>query len=114
MPPGDTVNVEDPVSIDLRSADFLDFIEKMDRLIETIQQSNEIAQEAREQVIAELKAGVEYIKASKPSRKVLTLLLVVPLTAAATIVATTVVQETTKLALKALLKLISPEVEIDL
>jgi len=44
----------------------------------------------------------------------LTLLLVVPLTAAVTVAATTVVQETAKLALKALPKLISPEVDIPL
>jgi hypothetical protein len=36
-----------------------------------------------QQVVAELRAGVEYIKASKPSRKVLYLLLGVPLSWAA-------------------------------
>jgi hypothetical protein len=108
----DTVTVEDPVLINIRGAEFRDFITRMDRLIETIQQSNETAQETRQQMLAELKAGAEYIKAAKPSRKVLTLLLVVPLTAATTIAASTMVQEAAKLALKALLKLISPDVDI--
>jgi hypothetical protein len=111
---GDTVTVLDPVPIDARTAEFRDFVSSMDRLIEAIQQSNETAQETRQQMIAELKAGVEYIKAAKPSRKVLTLLLVVPLTAAVTVAGTTVVQEAAKLALKALLKLISPDIDIPL
>ena len=114
MPPDDTVTVEDPVFIDVRSTDFRDFAIKVDRLIEAIQQSNEIGQETRRQIVAELNAGVEYIKASKPSRKVLTLLLIVPLTAVATVAANTVVQEAAKVTFRALLKLISPDVDIPL
>jgi hypothetical protein len=113
-PPDDTVTVEDPVFIDVRSTDFRDFAIKMDRLIEVIQQSNEIGQETRRQIVAELNAGVEYIKASKPSRKVLTLLLIVPLAAVATVAANTVVQEAAKVTFRALLKLISPDVDIPL
>lgn len=111
-PPGDTVTVEDPVSINVHSAEFRDFVASLDRLTEAIQQSNEISVETRQQMMAELKAGGEYLKASKPSRKVVTLLLVVPLTAVATLAANTVVQEAAKLAFKALLKLIGPDVDI--
>ena len=114
MAPGDTVTVEDPVSIDVDSTGFRDFVATMDRLTEAIRQSNVMAQETRQQMIAELKAGVEYLKASKPSRKVLELLLIVPLTAATTIAASTVVQEAAKLAFKALLKLISLDLDLPL
>src|SRR5258708_893830 len=74
-PAGDTVTVEDAVSIDRRSPEFRAFIEQMDRLIVAVQGSNEIVHEVGEQLVAELRAGVEYIKAPKPSRKVLYLLL---------------------------------------
>ena len=113
-PAGNTVTVEDPVSINVHSAGFRDFLDLMGLLVERVEQSNEIHREVGQQIVAELNAGVEYLKAPKPSQKVLTLLLVVPLTAAATIAASTVIQETAKLALKALVKLISPDVDIPL
>ena len=108
------MTVEDPVSINVHSAGFRDFLDLMGLLVERVEQSNEIHREVGQQIVAELNAGVEYLKAPKPSQKVLTLLLVVPLTAAATIAASTVIQETAKLALKALVKLISPDVDIPL
>jgi hypothetical protein len=113
-PPGDTVTVEDPVVIDLNGALFRDFATKMDRLIEAAQKSNEIAGEVRDKLIAEWKSGREYIAGPKPSRKVLDLLLVNPLVWAALGFAGTFVGEAAKLAFKALLKLISPDLDIPL
>jgi hypothetical protein len=113
-PPGDRVTVEDPVSIDTRSAEFRDFVAKLDGFIGAVQQSNEVAREVSNKLIAELKAGREYIAGPKPSRKVLDLLLVNPLLWAALGFAGTFVGEAAKLAFKALLKLVSPDVDIPL
>jgi hypothetical protein len=113
-PPGETVTVEDPVSIDVRSAEFRDSQEAIDRLCLAIQQSNQVAREVGDKLVAELRAGLEYVAGPKPSRKVLDLLLVNPLYAAAAIFASTAVVELAKVAIKALFKLISPEVDIDL
>jgi hypothetical protein len=102
------------VSIDTRGAEFREFTGKMDRLIEAIQQSNQAAREVGEKMVAELGAGLEYIEGPKPSRKVIDLLLLRPLYAAAAIFAGTVVAELAKEAVKVLIKLIGPEIEIQL
>lgn len=114
MPPGTTVTVEDPVFIDARSTEFRDSKETIERLCLAIQQSNQVASEVGDKLVAELKAGLEYIAGPKPSRNVLDLLLVNPLYAAAVIFAGTAVAELAKLAVKALFKLISPDTEIGL
>ncbi len=108
------MTVEDPVSIDIHSAEFRDFVAKMDGFIAAVRQSNEVAREVGDKLVAELKAGQEYIAGPKPSRKVLDLLLVNPLVWAALGFAGTFVGEAAKLAFKALLKLISPDVDIPL
>jgi hypothetical protein len=105
-PPGDTVTVEDAVSIDRRSPEFREFIEQMDRLIVAVQGSNEIVHEVGEQLVAELRAGVEYIKAPKPSRKVLYLLPGGALSWAAMNFATNFMGELAKHAADLLIKLI--------
>jgi hypothetical protein len=105
-PSGDTVTVEDAVSIDRRSPEFREFIEHMDRLIVAVQGSNEIVHEVGEQLVAELKAGVEYIKAPKPSRRVLYLLLGGALSWAAMNFATHFMGELAKHAADLLIKLI--------
>jgi hypothetical protein len=113
-PPGDTVAVEDPVSINVGSDEFREFVNKVNGLLEAIRQSNEIAREVRDKATAELEAGLKYIAGPKPSRKVIDLLLVNPLTWAALGLAGTLVGEAGKLAFKALLKLISPDIDIGL
>jgi hypothetical protein len=75
---------------------------------------DQVASEVGDKLVAELKAGLEYIAGPKPSRNVLDLLLVNPLYAAAVIFAGTAVAELAKLAVKALFKLISPDTEIGL
>lgn len=110
----DTVTVEDPVLIDVRSVEFRDSKEAIERLCSAIQESNQIAREVGDKMAAEFRAGLEYIAGPKPSRKVVDLLLVNPLYAAAAIFAGSVVAELAKLALKALFKLISPGIDIPL
>jgi hypothetical protein len=113
-PPGDMVTVEDPVSINISSPEFHDSKHAIERLCAAIEQSNQVAREVGDKLVAELKAGLEYVAGPKPSRKVLDLLLVNPLYAATAIFAGTTVAGLAKIALKALLKLISPEIDIGL
>jgi hypothetical protein len=114
MDPGDRVTVEDAVKLDVRTVEFRDSKEAIERLCSAIEHSNEIAREVGDKMVAEFRAGLEYIAGPKPSRKVLDLLLVNPLYAAAAIFAGSTVAELAKLALKALFKLISPDIDIAL
>jgi hypothetical protein len=105
-PPGDTVTVEDAVSIDVRSAEFHEFKEKIGRLCAAIEQSNEVSREVGDKLVAELQAGLKIIEAPKPSRKLIMILLMHPLGATATIFAGGLVAELGKHAADLLLKLI--------
>jgi hypothetical protein len=113
-PPGDAVTVEDPVLIDVHSEDFREFVTKLDGFIVAVQRSNDIAREVGDQLVAELKAGREYIAGPKPARKMLDLLLVNPLLWAVGGFAGTFLGEAAKLAFKALLRLVSPDIDIPL
>jgi hypothetical protein len=105
-PPGDTVTVEDAVSINLGSAEFRDFKETIGRLCAAIEQSNEVSREVGDKLVAELQAGLKIIEAPKPSRKLIMLLLASPLFAASGIFAANFVGELAKHAADLLLKLI--------
>jgi hypothetical protein len=105
-PPGDTVTVEDPVSINLGSAEFREFKETIGRLCTAIEQSNQTSREVADKLVAELQAGLKIIEGPKPSRKLLGLLLVGPLLTAAGMFAPGFVGELAKHAADLLLKLI--------
>jgi hypothetical protein len=104
-PPGDTVTVEDPVVIDTKSPKFRELKETIERLCGAIEQSNEASREVGQKLVAELQAGLKIIEAPKPSRKMLMLLLVSPLYAAAGIFAASFVGELAKHAADLLSKL---------
>jgi hypothetical protein len=105
-PPGDTVTVEDAVSINLGSAEFRDFKETIERLCVAIEQSNQASREVGQQLVAEFQAGLKIIEAPKPSRKLIMILLMHPLGATATIFAGGLVAELGRHAADLLLKLI--------
>ncbi|MGC2414585.1 MAG: hypothetical protein WA459_18050 [Stellaceae bacterium] len=104
--PGDTVTVEDPVSINLGSAEFREFKETIGRLCTAIEQSNQTSREVADKLVAELQAVLKIIEGPKPSRKLIGLLLVGPLLTAAGMFAPGFVGELAKHAADLLLKLI--------
>jgi hypothetical protein len=67
------------VTINFNGAPGGEFLAKFDELLEQLKQSNKPSPEAKAQLTAEMKAGVEYAKAPKASRAVIDLLLVHPL-----------------------------------
>ncbi len=71
--------VHNHVYVDVRSVAFRESEAKLDELIHVLRQSNEIAGETRDQLIAEIKAGRELLTAPKPDRNLLDVLLVRPL-----------------------------------
>jgi hypothetical protein len=106
VPTGDTVTVEDPVSINLGSVEFREFKETIERLCTAIEQSNQTSREVADKLVAELQAGLRIIEGPKPSRKLVGLLLVGPLLTAAGMFAPGFVGELAKHAADLLLKLI--------
>jgi hypothetical protein len=103
-PPGDTVVVEDAVSINLGSAEFREFKEAIGQVCTAIAQSNQTSREVGDKLVAELQAGLKIIEGPKPSRKLIDLFLTYPLGAAATIFAGSFVAELAKHAAGLLLK----------
>lgn len=76
---GGPVIVQNYITINLSSVDFRQFDAKLDELIEALHHSNEIAGEARGQIIAEMKAGRALLEAPKPDRNLIELFLKRPL-----------------------------------
>ena len=71
--------VQNVVHINVRSVEFRESNTKLDELIRLLRQSNEIAGETRDQLIAEITAGRVILTAPKPDRNLLDVLLVRPL-----------------------------------
>jgi hypothetical protein len=78
--PGGVVVVQNHITIDINSAEFRDFNSKLDDVIGLLRRSNEISGEARDQFIAEIKAGRALLEAPKVNPKLIELLLKRPLT----------------------------------
>ena len=71
--------VRNYVRINLRSAEFQQSDTKLDELIRVLRQSNQIAGESRDQLVAEITAGRALLTAPKPDRNLLNVLLLGPL-----------------------------------
>jgi hypothetical protein len=56
-PPGETVIAEDPVTINIHSAEFRDFVTKLDGFIVAVRQSNEVAREVGDKTAAARQIG---------------------------------------------------------
>jgi len=67
------------VHIDTRSAAFIEFSAKIDELTGLLTKSNEIAGDTRDQLLAEIKAGMSILTAPKPDRNLIEALLERPL-----------------------------------
>jgi hypothetical protein len=77
--PHGTVIVNDHVTINIRTEEFIRFNTEIELLIRELRYSNEISAEVRDQLLSELKAGREIITGPKPQRDLVDLLLVKPL-----------------------------------
>jgi hypothetical protein len=71
--------VHGSIRIDIRSAEFVEFDAKIDRLIELLTQSNEIAGDTRDQLLAEIKAGRSILLAPSADGNLVKVLLEQPL-----------------------------------
>jgi hypothetical protein len=104
-PPGEMVDVDDPVSVDRATLNRLQ--ETLERLCAAVEQSNQpIAQELRDKSVADIRAAIEHSKGPRPSRKILLLLLGPPLTYLAVHFTDSFVQELAKQAADLLAKVI--------
>jgi hypothetical protein len=79
--PKETVIVQNFVTINIRSKEFVEFDEKLAEVVEALRGSNEISAEVRNQLIAEITAGREILVAPKANRGLIDLLLANPLKA---------------------------------
>ncbi len=77
--PGIPLVVHGFLQIDTRSAAFVEFGEKIDQLTEALTRSNEIAGNIRDQLLAEIKAGMSILAAPKPDPNLIKVLLEYPL-----------------------------------
>jgi len=77
--PAAPVTVRNFVTVNVRGPDFLALSESMDRLIMELRQSNVIAGEVRDKLIAEMEAGLKVLASPKPDPKVIDVFLVRPL-----------------------------------
>jgi hypothetical protein len=77
--PSGQIVVENHITINFDSPEFRHFSATMTELLAEVRQSNVIAGEVRDQLIAELKASRTILESPKPSRSLLQLLLVRPL-----------------------------------
>ena len=67
------------VRIDVRSAEFLEFSAKIDLIIGLLAESNEIAGDTRDQLLAEIKAGMSILTAPYADQNLINVLLKEPL-----------------------------------
>jgi hypothetical protein len=77
--PGGAVIVQNHVTININSIEFRELNSKLDDVISLLRSSNEISGEARDQLIAEIKAGRALLAAPKPDPKLIEILLKHPL-----------------------------------
>jgi hypothetical protein len=77
--PGSGIVVYNHIIINPDSNEFHALAAKIDELISLLHQSNEIAGETREKLIAEMQAGMTILKSPKPDPKMIDLLLKMPL-----------------------------------
>lgn len=68
------------ITVNVDSAAFHEFTAKMDELVKALHQSNEIAGETRDKLIAEITAGMAILRSPKPDPKMIDLFLRRPLT----------------------------------
>ena len=68
------------VRIDVQSAEFAELSATLDKVIHLLGQSNQIAGETRDQLVAEIQAGRRLLTAPKPDRTLIETLLINPLT----------------------------------
>ena len=77
--PANRIVVYNHITVNLDSDAFREFDAKMGELIGLMRQSNEIAGETRDKLIAEITAGIAILKSPKPDPKMVELLLKRPL-----------------------------------
>jgi hypothetical protein len=77
---GDTIIVQNHLTIYIHGTDFRELNAKMDELLTALRGSNEIAGEVRDKLIAEMTAGMAILKSPKPDPKMIDLLIKRPLT----------------------------------
>ncbi|MGP0095212.1 MAG: hypothetical protein ACLPKB_35455 [Xanthobacteraceae bacterium] len=77
--PGGAVIVQNHVTINIDSAPFHELSAKLDEVCDLLRQSNAIAGETQEKLIAEIAAGITLLKSPKPDPKMIDLLLKRPL-----------------------------------
>jgi hypothetical protein len=78
--PFGAVLVQNHITININSVEFRELNSKLDELISLLGISNEISGEARDQLIAEIRAGRALLEAPKVDPKLIELLLKRPLT----------------------------------
>jgi hypothetical protein len=104
-PSGGTVIVRNHITININSIEFRQFNAKLDELIEALRGSNEITSEPRAKMTAEMEAGRVLLKAPKPDRNLIELLLKRPLLFLARVAANTIISKLASEALALLGKL---------
>jgi hypothetical protein len=77
--PTGPITVQNFVTIDVQTPEFARFKNNLEALVAELSQSNRVSEEVRQQLLSELKAGRELIKAPKPQLDLLNLLLIKPL-----------------------------------
>jgi hypothetical protein len=76
---GGAVIVQNHITVNVHSIEFRQFDAKLDEVIKLLRGSNEIAGEARDKMIAEMKAGLAILEGPKPDPKLIELFLKRPL-----------------------------------
>jgi hypothetical protein len=104
--PQGPIIVQNHITINLQSDEFRLFNQNLETLIAQLGRSNEFAGEARDQVVAELRAGREILTAPKPQRDLVHLLLLRPLKWVAAKAGSEVIASLTKKALDWLLSVV--------
>lgn len=77
--PHGTIIVQNQITINIHSAEFIRFDKNLEALIGELHRSNEISGEVREQLVSEMWAGREILGAPKPQRDLIERLLIKPL-----------------------------------
>jgi hypothetical protein len=77
--PSGGITVQNYITINVRTAEFIELNNKLNELLGLLRRSNEISGEARDQLIAEIKAGRALLEAPKADPKLLDILLKRPL-----------------------------------
>jgi hypothetical protein len=104
--PQGTIIVQNFVTINGGSVEFRNFNSTMNGLVNRLSVSNEISGDVRDQLLAEIAAGREILKAPKANRDLIKLLLIEPLTFLAKTVASSVIGTLAGEALEWLLRML--------